>query len=366
MGVYMYIKNIMVLNYRNYDQISIDLGENVNIFMGDNAQGKTNILEAMYYCGFARSHRTNRDKELVKWDKEKAYISINVSKKRLDKKIDISILKDGRKAIKVNSIKINKIGELVGAFNVVMFSPEDLRIVKESPGIRRKFLDMEICQLNKKYYYNLVQYNKVLSQRNMVLKNRNIDLSMLDIYDFQLAEFGEYIVKERLKYLNKLNEQGKIVHNEITSGKEKIDFKYISSIKDLDNIKSSLITSLEKNREKDKEKRNTSVGPHRDDFSIFINGVDAKSYGSQGQQRTAVLTIKFASLRIIKELTGEYPVLLLDDVLSELDFNRKRYVLSSIKDIQTIITCTGIEDLTNYLDDKAKVFRVIEGIIQGK
>lgn len=364
MGVYMYIRNIMILNYRNYNQLSMELGKNVNVFMGNNAQGKTNILEAIYYCGFAKSHRTNKDKELVRWGEENAYISVSIGRKRLDKKIDISILKDGRKAIKVNSNKINKIGELVGIFNVVMFSPEDLRIVKESPGIRRKFLDMEICQLNKKYYYNLVQYNKVLNQRNVVLKNRNFDLSMLDIYDTQLSEFGEYIIKERLKYLSNLNEHGNIVHNEITSGKENIEFKYISSIKDLDNIKSSLMTAFEKNRDKDKEKKNTSVGPHRDDFSILLNGVDAKSYGSQGQQRTAVLTIKFASLRIIKELTGEYPVLLLDDVLSELDFNRKRYVLSSIKDIQTIITCTGIEDLTNYLDDKAKVFRVVEGIIQ--
>lgn len=359
----MYIKKIMLLEYRNYRNMTIDLGRNVNVFMGDNAQGKTNILEAMYYCGFAKSHRTNRDKELVNWDSEKSFISLSVGKERIDKRIDINIFKDGKKAIKVNSIKINKIGELVGIFNVVMFSPEDLKIVKESPGIRRKFLDMELSQLNKKYYYSLVQYNKILNERNTVLKQKKVDVSMLDIYDLQLSEFAEYIVKERIKYIDKLNEHGKIVHNEITSGKEIIEFKYLSSIKNLDDIKKSFLEGLEKNRSKDIEKRLTSIGPHRDDFLILINDIDAKSYGSQGQQRTAVLSIKFASLRIIKDITGEYPVLLLDDVLSELDFNRKRYVLTSIGQIQTVITCTGIEDLTEYLDEKARVFKVQDGVI---
>ncbi|GIM28881.1 DNA replication and repair protein RecF [Clostridium polyendosporum] len=359
----MHIKRLMLLNYRNYKQLTIELGKHVNVFMGDNAQGKTNVLEAMYYCGFARSHRTNKDRELINWECDKTFISLDIGKERLDKRIDITILKDGKKAIKINSIKINKIGELVGTFNVVMFSPEDLRIVKESPGVRRKFLDMELSQLNKRYYYNLVQYNKVLNERNIVLKKRTLDLSMLDIYDIQLAQFGEYIIKERLNYISKLNEHGKAVHKDITSGKENIDFSYISTIKEFSNIREALLQSLEKNRAKDMEKRITSIGPHRDDFSIFINGIDAKSYGSQGQQRTSVLTMKFASLRIIKALIGEYPVLLLDDVLSELDFNRKRYVLSSIQDIQTIITCTGIEDLTDYLDKNAKLFKVNEGVI---
>lgn len=365
MGVFMYIKILQLINYRNYEQLHIELGKNVNVFMGDNAQGKTNILEAIYYCGFAKSHRTTRDKELISWNKEQSFISLSVGRERLDKKIDINIFKDGKKAIKINSIKISKIGELVGTFNVVMFSPEDLRIVKESPGVRRKFLDMELCQLNKKYYHNLVQYNKVLAERNTVIKNSKLDLSMLDIYDDQLAQYAEYIIKSRISYLDKLNEHGRKVHGDITSGKEEIEFKYISTVKNLDNINKSMIDLLYQNRRKDVEKRITSIGPHRDDFNISINSIDAKSYGSQGQQRTAVLTMKFASLRIIKELTGEYPVLLLDDVLSELDFNRKRYILSSIQDIQTVITCTGIEDLTDYLDNKSRVFRVRNGFIRG-
>ena len=244
-----------------------------------------------------------------------------------------------------------------------MFSPEDLRIIKDSPGVRRKFIDMELCQLNPKYYYNLVQYNKVLNERNSILKNRNAVKDMLDVYDMQLVEFGYNIVKERIKYIERLNQYAASIHSDITSGKEKIEFKYSSSIKDLDNIKENFYSLLEKNRRKDCDRGITSIGPHRDDFLVFINDIDTKSYGSQGQQRTAVLTMKFASLEIIKEITGELPVLLLDDVLSELDFSRKKYILSTIGNIQTIITCTGIEDLYEYLDDKSKVFKVKNGKI---
>lgn len=359
----MYIKKIQMLNYRNYKSFNVDLGKNVNVFMGDNAQGKTNVLEAIYYCAFAKSHRTSKDRELINWNEDNAYISLLVGKDRLDKTIDINILKDGKKAIRINKIKVSKIGELFGNFNVVMFSPEDLRIIKDSPGIRRKFIDMELCQLNSKYYYNLVQYNKVLNERNIILKDRKIDKNIIDIYDIQLANFGNNIIKQRLYYIDKLNLYGSNIHKEISSGKENIEFKYISTVKDFDNIEDNFYTLLKKNREKDIDKGITSIGPHRDDFTVFINGIDAKSFGSQGQQRSAVLTMKFSSLKIIKELTSEYPVLLLDDVLSELDFNRKRYILSTIGDIQTIITCTGIEDLTSYLDKKSKVFKVKDGEI---
>lgn len=359
----MFIKRLQMLNYRNYNVFDISLGPHVNVFMGDNAQGKTNILEGIYYCAFARSHRTSKDRELINWNADNALLSVSVGRERLDKRIDISILKDGKKAIQINKIKIKKIGELFGNFNVVMFSPEDLKIIKDSPGVRRKFIDMELCQLNPKYYYNLVQYNKVLNERNSILRNRNINKDILEVYDMQLVEFGYNIIMERLEYIKKLNKYSEKIHSDITSGKEKIEFRYTSTIKDLENIKDNFYALLEKNRVRDSERGITSVGPHRDDFIVLINDIDTKSYGSQGQQRTAVLTIKFASLKIIKELTGEHPVLLLDDVLSELDFSRKRYILSTIGDIQTIITCTGIEDLYEYLDDKSKVFKVKDGEI---
>lgn len=361
----MYIKHLQLMNYRNYDELNLELGSSVNVFIGDNAQGKTNILEAIYYCGFGKSHRTSKDRELIKWGNEKTFIKSYISKERLDKKIEINILKDGKKLININSIKITKIAELIGTFNVVMFSPEDLRIVKESPAIRRKFIDMELCQLDSRYYYSLVQYNKVLNERNVMLKtNSKLEEFMLDIYDEQLSVFAQYIINKRLQYIKKLNFYGKDVHNDITLNKEDINFKYYSQIKDFENIKSQISDLLKENRKRDIEKGNTSIGPHRDDLYIYINGVEVKNYGSQGQQRTAVLTMKFSSLKIIKEQTGEYPVLLLDDVLSELDFNRKKYILNSIKDIQTIITCTGIEDVNQYLDSNSKIFNVKEGSIQ--
>ena len=358
----MYIKNMMLINYRNYEKLTIELGKNVNVFIGDNAQGKTNIVESIYYGAFAKSHRTSKDKELISWNKDMAYISLFIAKSRLDKKIDINILRDGKKAIKVNNIKVKKIGELFGTFNVVMFSPEDLKVIKEAPNLRRRLLDMELSQVNSKYYFNLVQYNKVLNERNILLKSRNFNSDVLEVYDIQLIEYADYIISKRLEYIDKINFYGNLIHSEITSGKEKIEFKYNSAV-DLNDYKRNYLKKLQDNILRDRERGLTSVGPHRDDFNIFINDIDTKIFGSQGQQRTAILTMKFSSLKIIKEITGEYPVLLLDDVLSELDLSRKRYILSTIKDIQTVITCTGIDDLENYLDSKAKIFNVSNGQI---
>lgn len=360
----MYIKYLKLNNYRNYDDLSIELSPNVNVFIGDNAQGKTNILESIYYCSIGKSHRTNKDKELIKWDKDNTLISVYVSKNRIDKRIDIKIFKEGKKGINVNSVKINKTSELMGTLNVVMFSPEDLKIVKESPSYRRRFLDIELCKLNKRYYYSLVQYNKSLDERNASLKKwKEINNDILDVYDEQISDFGSYIIKERHLYIHKLKEWGYKIHKEITSDIENIDFQYISTIKNIESCKEELLYSLKINRKKDFEKKVTSCGPHRDDFNILINGIDARIYGSQGQQRTSVLTIKFASLEIIRDLTGEYPVLLLDDVLSELDINRQKYVLNKINNLQTVITCTGISDIMEYLDNNAVVYKVFKGTV---
>lgn len=358
----MYIKNIMLVNYRNYENLQIKLNENVNVFIGDNAQGKTNVLESVYYGAFAKSHRTSKDKELINWNKDKAYISLLVGKERLDKRIDINILKDGKKAIKVNGVKVNKIGELFGIFNVVMFSPEDLKVIKEAPNLRRRLLDMELSQINKKYYFNLVQYNKILNERNMILKNNKFSEEMLEIYDYQLVEHADYIISKRLEYIDKVNFYGKEIHKDITTEKENIEFKYSCNV-NLENYKANYLKKLQDNIKRDREKGITSVGPHRDDFNVYVNDIDVKTFGSQGQQRTAILTMKFSSLKIIKEITGEYPVLLLDDVLSELDLNRKKYILSTIQGIQTIITCTGIKDIKDYIDGNSKIFNVSSGKI---
>ncbi len=355
----MYIKKLHLINYRNYEELKLELNRNVNIFIGDNAQGKTNILESIYFCSLGKSHRTNRDKELINWNKDRTFVSLHISKIPLDKKIDISLLKDGKKGIVINNIKINKLSELLGVFNVVMFSPEDLKIVKDSPSFRRRFLDIELCKLSQKYFYSLVQYNKVLEERNTLLKNQNKGfLNMLDIYDNQLADFGEYIVKKRMHYIAKMNDFGMKIHQEITDGKEEVSFLYESCAVNSKDIKAALREELSKNRKKDIERRITSSGPHRDDFAIKINNIDTRNYGSQGQQRTVVLTIKFASLYIVKEEKGEFPVLLLDDVLSELDINRQRYILNSIVDVQTFITCTGIEGIKDHLKQDVSLFLV--------
>lgn len=360
----MYVKYLQLINFRNYEQLSIDLNKNINVFMGNNAQGKTNILESIYYCSIGKSPRTNKDKELISWNGKEAYVKIYVVKDRLDKKIEIKIFKEGKKGININSIKINKMSELMGTFNVVMFSPEDLKIVKESPSFRRRLLDIELCKLSKRYYHNLVQYNKILDERNVILKKWNEQNSdMLQVYDEQLSKYGGSIVKSREQYVKKLSEKGKTIHSDITSGSENIEFKYITPVKNIDKAEDELLELMISNRKKDFEKRVTSVGPHRDDFDIKINGIDTRVFGSQGQQRTSVLTIKFASLEIIKETTGEYPVLLLDDVLSELDANRQKYILSSINNIQTFITCTGIGDIKSHLKDEAQLFLVKDGFV---
>ena len=359
----MYVKYLNLVNFRNYNNLSLQLCIGTNLFIGDNAQGKTNILEALYYSSIGKSHRTNKDKELINWDCQDGYISAYVAKKRLDKKIDIKIFKDGRKAININSIKINKLQDLVGILNVVMFSPEDLNIVKDSPSHRRKFLDIELCKLDKKYYYALSSYKKVLLERNMILKKYS-DTDMIDIYDTKLSEYGSYILKKRIKYIEKLNEYADSIHSDITQGRESIRFEYLMQLKESDNLKENLYNLIKSNRNKDIEKKVTSVGPHRDDFSILINNIDVKTFGSQGQQRTSVLTIKFASLNIIKEIIGEYPLLLLDDVLSELDIKRQEYILKSIEEMQTLITCTGIVDIKKHLKDQnIKVFNVENGTI---
>ena len=355
----MYVKYLRLKNYRNYDELNIELNPKVNIFIGDNAQGKTNILESIYYCSIGKSHRTSKDKELIRWDQKETRMSVYVAKERLDKKIDISIFREGKKSMRINSIKVSKISDLIGTLNVVMFSPEDLKIVKESPSHRRRFLDIELCKLNKKYYYNLVQYNKVLDERNSALKKwRQMNDDILDIYDEQIAGYGSYIISERQKLIDKLNEKGSQIHREITSGSEEVRFEYVTC------GAFDIGKKLKENRVKDFERKTTSTGPHRDDFDISINGIDTRSYGSQGQQRTSVLTIKFATIEIIREITGEYPVLLLDDVLSELDINRQKYILNSINSIQTIITCTGISDILEYLEVGAAIYKVSSGSVK--
>lgn len=362
----MYVKKLKLLNFRNYKTLDLNFDKGVNIIVGKNAQGKTNILESIYYCSIMKSHRTSKDREIINWDSDYSYIKALICKKNIDKTIEIKLLKEGKKGVIINSKKIKKFSELMGVFNVVMFSPEDLAIVKGGPAARRKLLDIEISKLSKKYYYALSQYHKVLNERNSIIKKYNNSYkNMIDIYNIQLSKYGAYIISKREEFINYLNNIGISIHREITLN-EKICFKYDSNIKYGDNVQSCILESLRRNLKMDVERKTTLLGPHRDDFLIYINGIDARKFGSQGQQRTAVLTIKLAILNIVKEVIGEYPVLLLDDVLSELDKNRQKFILGSIKNIQTLITCTGVEEeLTNYTkNESVKKFYVENGTIK--
>lgn len=357
----MYIENLDLKNFRNYENLNIELVQGVNILTGDNAQGKTNILEAVFFCAYGRSHRTSRDREMQRFDAPFTVVSVKVKREGNDKKIVLRFTPEGKKFIEINGRKITRIPDLLGNLYVIMFSPEDLKVVKESPGVRRRFLDMEISALDKIYYHDLVSYNKVLLERNNLLKMRAVDRTVLDVYDAEAAKFAARILERRMAYMNKLNDIAKPIHHEITGGKEAIDYVYRGTVSPKGDLERSLRAAFLEHRRQDLERGTTGIGPHRDDFAILINGQDARIFGSQGQQRTAILTLKFASLGIIKELTGEYPVLLLDDVLSELDLSRQNFILSSIEGIQTIITMTGYENIEKRLIEGARVFQIKEG-----
>lgn len=327
----MYITDLTLQNFRNYESLHLTLSQGINLFYGDNAQGKTNILEAIYLCALARSHRTKQEKELIQWTQKEAYVSIKTQKKYLESTIDFK-LTPRSKSIYVNKLPIRKLGELLGNLYVVMFSPEDLQLIKDSPKERRRFLDMELCQLDRRYYQTLRNYHKVLKQRNLTLKLQ--DNNMLDVWDMQLSQYGIEIIERRSCFVKEMNAIGQEIHGTISNYREAFQMLYKPNVSS-----EAFMRQLSKNREKDKIKQITSVGPHRDDIQFLINDKDARLYASQGQQRTIVLVLKLAELELIKNHIGETPVLLLDDVLSELDEKRQKDLFQYTKNTQTLMTC---------------------------
>lgn len=357
----MYVKKISLKNYRNIERLELELKNGVNIFYGSNAQGKTNLLESIYIGATGRSHRTHKDKELIKFDKEEAHIRLEIQNDKVSDRIDIHLKKESKKGIAINNIPINKLGELFGYLNVVIFSPEDLSLIKQGPQERRKFIDMELCQINNIYYYNLSQYYKVLKQRNTLLKKISKNPSLketLFVWDNQLIDFGTKIIETRQVFIEKLNAISKKIHMEITSNKEELEIKYKPSV-----LASEFKEKLEKNIDKDILYMSTSYGPHKDDVLFFINGINARDFGSQGQQRTVSLSTKLAEINLIEDEKAILPVLLLDDVLSELDKDRQRFLIKNIKKLQVIITCTGVEDVLKNLDEECNIFKVLDGNI---
>lgn len=355
----MIIKSLKLKDYRNYDLLNIEFDKATNIFYGDNAQGKTNILEAVYLSGTTKSHRGTKDRDLIKFDCDESHIETIIEKNGVPFQIDMHLKKNSPKGIAINRIPIRKATELFGLMNFVFFSPEDLNIIKNGPSERRRFMDLELSQLDKVYLKDLASYNRIVNQRNKLLKDvyfQNDLIDTLDVWDMQLVMYGEKIIERRKKFIEEVNEIIADIHFRLTGGRERIRLSYESGCGAF-----SLEEAVTRNREKDIRTKSTSVGPHRDDICFYVGDIDIRRFGSQGQQRTAALSLKMSEIELVKMIIKDTPVLLLDDVLSELDKNRQNYLLDSIHDIQTLITCTGMEEFVNHRFAINKIFHVQAG-----
>ena len=357
----MIIKKLELADYRNYESLELQFDKGTNILYGDNAQGKTNILESIYVAATTKSHKGSKDKEIVNFNKEEAHIRTYLEKEGVETRVDMHLRKSKSKGIAIDGQKIKKAADLLGLCNVVFFSPEDLGIIKNGPAERRRFMDMELCQLDSFYLYNLNHYNKIVNQRNKLLKDMYFHPELKDtlsIWDSQLVSFGSKIIERRRLFSDQLNEIIQDIHTKLSGGKENIHIQYEPDVEIED-----FERNLRVNQDKDIKLKQTSVGPHRDDFSFLNGDIDLRKFGSQGQQRTAALSLKLSEIELVKKISKDTPILLLDDVLSELDSSRQNYLLNSIGDIQTIITCTGLEEFVNNRFEINKVYKVTDGVV---
>ena len=355
----MILKSVELSDFRNYETLKLEFDSGTNILYGNNAQGKTNVLESLYMSGTTKSHRGGRDREMIRFGCEESHIRTIVEKNGLDYQIDMHIKKNRSKGIAINRLPIKKASELFGILNLVFFSPEDLNIIKNGPAERRRFLDLELCQLDKVYLFELTKYNKILSQRNRLLKDIRFHpelMSTLSVWDEQLVECGKKLIKTRKIFVDRLNPIVRDIHNRISGGREELILNY-----EPDTMAEEFADVLSACHERDLKFGQTNAGPHRDDLSFFIQDVDIRRFGSQGQQRTSALSLKLSEIELVKESIHETPVLLLDDVLSELDSNRQNFLLNNIHDIQTVITCTGLDEFVKNRFQINKIFQVVEG-----
>ncbi len=358
----MFVKEIKLKNFRNYDDLNIELNPKINIFTGLNAQGKTNLLESIFITSIGKSFRSKSDKDTIKFGEDFAYIKLDVTNEKVTDKIEMRIDKNGKKSILINGISIKKHSELMGISLIVSFSPDDLAILKNSPAERRRFIDVELCQLSNVYYYNLKQYNTILKQRNMLLKSLKHDPKQRDslfVWDMQLVEYGSKVIEARENFIKEIASMAKVIHRDITNGKEDLEVVYKPNV-----TKDNFLQKLERSVDRDTFTGSTSVGVHKDDINFFINGIDVRLFGSQGQQRTTALCLKLAEIELIKESKNREPILLLDDVLSELDKERQGFLIDKIDDIQVILTCTGVDDFIDRFKSKYKIFYVDDGMIK--
>lgn len=367
----MIIKSLELSDFRNYENLKIDFSSGTNILYGDNAQGKTNILEAIFMSATTKSHKGSKDKEIIRFGKDEAHIRTILDRDNAEYRVDMHLRSSKTKGIAIDGQKIKRASDLIGKLNVVFFSPEDLSIIKNGPSERRRFMDMELCQLDQVYLNSLSKYNKLVVERNKVLKDlfdHPENSVLLDVQDKQLCEYGSVIIKTREKFIGDLNEIIRPIHNKLTGGKEDLSIYYEPNVDATDFEK-----KLGSSRQRDIYAKQTTVGPHKDDFSFIVKRnsdnsekIDIRKFGSQGQQRTASLSLKLSEIEIVKKAKKENPVLLLDDVLSELDSNRQNYLLNTIGDIQTIITCTGLDEFVNNRFEIDKLFKVTEGTVNSE
>ena len=358
----MIIKTLELMDYRNYETLSIEFGSGINILFGNNAQGKTNILEAIYLSATTKSQRGTKDRDIIRFGRDEAHIrTMLMDSEGVETRVDMHLRKSRTKGLAVDGVKLKKAAELFGKLNVVLFSPEDLDLIKGGPGERRRFVDMELCQLDDFYLYNLSNYNKIVFQRNNLLKDLYFNPSLqetIGIWDSQLVSYGSKVIERRQSFVDQLNEVIGAVHEKLSGGRESLRIVYQPNVS-LENFESELAASTDR----DVKSKMTNVGPHRDDFAFMIGDMDVRKFGSQGQQRTAALSLKLAEIDIVKKLANDVPVLLLDDVLSELDTGRQNYLLDSIGEVQTIVTCTGLEEFVNGRLKIDKVFNIANGAL---
>ena len=358
----MIIKSLELADFRNYETLNISFDKGTNILFGDNAQGKTNILEAIYISATTKSHKGSKDKEIIHFDKEEAHIRTYLEKEDVEYRVDMHLRKNKSKGIAIDGQKIKKAADLLGLLNVVFFSPEDLSIIKNGPAERRRFADIELCQLDSFYLYNLNNYNKIINQRNKLLKDMYFNQNLketLNIWDSQLVSYGSKIIERREAFADQLCEIIGDIHKKLSGGKEDLIVKYEPDVR-IDDFESR----MKENQEKDIRFKLTSTGPHRDDFSFIVNGIDIRKYGSQGQQRTAALSLKLSEIELVKKMTKDTPLLLLDDVLSELDSSRQKHLLDGIEGVQTIITCTGLDEFIENRFQVNSIYKVTDGKIE--
>ena len=355
----MIVKSIELFNFRNYENLSLTFDGGTNILYGDNAQGKTNILEAIYISGTSKSHKGSRDRELIRFGQQEAHIRTVVEKDEREFQIDIHLKKNKAKGIAINRIPIKRASDLFGILHIIFFSPEDLNMIKNGPAERRKFLDVELCQLDKIYLSDLSNYNKALNQRNQLLKDIYFRPDLKDtlpVWDMQLLKYGKSIIQRRRQFVEEIGGIAAGIHHKISGGREELHLRYEPNIEDIF-FEDELIRA----KEKDLKTGQTSVGPHRDDLKISVGDIDMRRFGSQGQQRTCALSLKLSEIQLVERTIHDTPVLLLDDVLLELDKNRQNYLLDNINDTQTMITCTGLDEFVKNRFSLHSVFEVIDG-----